>query len=256
MNILRVFVVTLLLLAFGRVATAQETPKAVLADEFANLFCSEDNRSRMDNFLALLSQKTDSIGYVLGSADKSIPGRFSTYFTTFQNHVVNRKFDSNRVKFFRVPDSNAMHFQFWIVPKGATPPEFPASFVSSKLESATLFDSSEIYRLENGSVNFGDDGGDAVEPCDWGLDLNRFAMWLNADTNLSGYLIASSKNSLDAAKAKIALRLTEKTLVKEHGVAPRRLKTMYVGLRKGTEMQLWLVPKNGSVPELREGTAR
>lgn len=256
MNLPRIYLIAILLLSFGVGANSQKPPKAVLVDEFANILCSEDNRTKIDSFFAEISQTPKSIGYVIGSADASIPGRFNKYFKSFQSHVLFRRFDPKRIQFFRGPDMDSMLFRFWIVREGSQPPDLPPTYLAPKIEQPTLFDSSEIFLIKNDQVNFGDDGGDALEPCDWGLDLNQFAMSLNADSNLTGYLMASSKNNRDKAKAMTALQLTTMNMSKMYGVASHRLKTIYVGSRKETEMQLWLVPKGSSLPKFREGITR
>jgi hypothetical protein len=256
MSLLRIYLIAILLLAFDVSAISQEPPKAVLVDEFANILCSEDNRAKIDNFFAEISQTPNSLGYVVGSADASVPGRFNKYFKSFQSHVLFRRFDPKRIQFFRGPDTDKMHFRFWIVPEGSQSPDLPPTYRAPKIEQPTLFDSSEIFRIKNNQVNFGDDGGDALEPCDWGLDLNQFAMSLNSDSSLTGYLMASSKDTRDKAKAKTALQLTARDMSKMYGVASHRLKTIYVGSRKDTEMQLWLVPKESALPRFRDNIQR
>ena len=45
MNLPRIYLIALLLLAFGVDVNSQERPKAILVDEFANLFCSDELRA-------------------------------------------------------------------------------------------------------------------------------------------------------------------------------------------------------------------
>lgn len=249
MNLGALFSTAFLLLAFSVVAKGQERPKAVLIDEFANLFCSEDLRAKLDNFFATISERPGSVGYVVANADASMVGRFHKYFRMFQNQVRFRNFDPNRVKFYRGSNADSLHFQFWLVPKGALPPDIPLEFRAEPNKKPMMFDASEISSVRKGMVEFGGDLGG--EPCDVGLDLNQFAITSGANTSLNGYLVASSNSRRDSLKAMTALKLTASRLVSQHRVPAHRIKTLHVGDRKSRVMQLWLVPKGAPTPSFR-----
>jgi len=252
MNLPKIYLIAILVLAFCLGANSQEPPKAVLVDEFANLFCSDELRARLDNFFSTISEAPGSVGYIVANADTSMPGRFHKYFRMFQNHVRFRRFFPDRVSYFRGPDKDALHFQFWLVPKGAPQPDIPLEFRQEQVGRLVLFDASEISSVKKGVVEFGGDFGN--EPCDFGLDLNQFAINLGANPSLNGYLVASSNGRRDSVRTKMALNLTAAELIKQHRVPAHRIKTLYVGDRKSQVMQLWLVPKGALPPSFRENS--
>ena len=200
-----------------------------------------------------LQQRPGSIGYIVGSADSTIPGRFYKYFKAFQQHVVFRQFDTNRIKFYRAPDGSSMQLDYWISADGITQPELPEAYRRSAITDATLYDSSSITSVSVEGVEF---GFESEEPCDWGLDLRHFAMTVNANPKLEAYLMASAGSRSTVNFARRALRLTVRELSEDHGLSARRVKTKFVGVRERTEMQLWIVPMGSPVPEFREGTLR
>lgn len=232
---------------FASIASGQGEPKAVLHDEFSNAFCSEIIKLKLDILLATLSDKPESIGYIVANADAAMPGRFHKYFRTFQNHVRYRRFDPDRIKYFRGPDKDSLWVQLWVVPKGAASPEVELRFQQKPIIDPVLFDASEITSVKNGEVEFGGDWGG--EPCDFGLDLNMFAIYLGGNPELEAYLVASSASRRERSKAQSALRLTAAKLAKEHGILRSRIKTLFAGDKENSEMQLWLVPKDTKPPE-------
>lgn len=119
MNLPRIYLIAILLLAFGVGANGQSRPKAVLVDEFANEFCTDPLRSKIDNFLMEISQRPDWVGYVIKNADQTIPGRFERYFNLFHNHAPYRGFDVNKIKLYRREEGDSMAFQFWVAPPRA-----------------------------------------------------------------------------------------------------------------------------------------
>lgn len=201
-----------------------------------------------------LQQRPGSVGYVIASADRSIPGRFLKYFTNFQLHVGFRRFDTGRVKFYRAPDGDSMRFDYWISVDGVTTPELPPHYRSAKIVEPTLFDSSEIIKITKGVVEFGY-GFETAEPCDWGLRLNDFAMAVNADPNLQAYLVASAGKRNRVGFVRRALQITSRTLSREHGITASRIKTSFAGVLQDDEMQLWLVPKGSPAPTFRPATS-
>jgi hypothetical protein len=228
----------------------QDSPQFFQSDQTENSFCTEDAKSRMDAFMIELQQRPGAIGYVIANADRSIPGRFQKYFKNFQWHIGYRRFDTDRIKFYRAPDGGSMRFDYWISIDGISKPELPPPYRSAAIVEPTLYDSSAIISITKDGVEFGF-GFETVEPCDWGLNLFDFAMVLNSDPNLQAYLIASAANRTRANFVRRALRLTSTTLSLEHGIPARRIETIFAGIRKGDEMQLWLVPKGNKPPSFR-----
>ncbi len=232
---------------------AQDQKQLFQPDLTENSLCTEDSRFRMDSFMVELQQTPGSIGYVIANADRSMLGRFLKYFSTFQKHVVFRRFDPNRIKIFRAPDAGTMRFDYWISVDGVSKPELPPPYRTTAIAEPTLFDSSSIISITKEGVEFGY-GFDTTEPCDWGLNLYDFAIALNSDPNLQAYLIASVANRNRASIVRRALQLTSTKLSREHGIPARKIKTRFAGLREADEMQLWLVPIGSPAPTFRAGT--
>jgi hypothetical protein len=246
MILVRYISIHIAIAVFSTLAIAQTEGPLILSDQSENLFCTEDVRLKMDSFMLEVQQRPGSIGYIVGSANSSVPGRFNKYFKAFQQHVVIRQFDTSRMKFYRAQDGGSMRFDYWISADGITRPELPEAYRRSAITGATLYDSSLISSFFRDGVEFG-------HACDWGLDLRHFAMTVNADPNLEAYLIATAGSRSNVNLARQALSLTARELSKDHGLSARRIKTRFVGVRERTEMQLWIAPKGSPVPEFREG---
>ena len=248
----RRFLIVLLLLALFTCVNAQAPAKATLSDEFANLFCTDELRSRIDNFFARLSDSPGSTGYVVVSPDARIPGRAAKIVQTIRNHTRFRNFDAERIRFIDTAPGDWTHFRFWIVPAGAATPDV-SRVEQAAVKLTTLFDSSGIAAVKNGEVEFGE-GYDSGEPCDLGLQLDQFAEALRADERLTAYLVASAGKRREVSRVRTALRLTVNVLARSYKVPVRRIRTIYAGQLGESAMQLWLVPAGGKVPRYRQGT--
>ncbi len=224
--------------------TAQDEPKAVLVDELTNIFCTEENRTRLDSLMVELQNKPGSTGYVIGHADRAMPGRFLKYLATYKWHVPYRRFDPARVKFLRGEDFDQTTFRFWLVPEGAEPPAPEIPYSPARVEKQTLFDSSAIVSIIGGKVNFGFDVKGDGEPCDWGLLLDHYAEALAEDADLIGHLVVYSDKKRGRSFVNRAAQMTVKELASKHGVPAKRLKTAYAGKSEFSKMELWLVPKS------------
>ena len=251
MQLVRYISIHIAIALFSALAIAQNDNPLILSDQSENTFCSDDVRARWDSFMLEVQQRPGSIGYIVGSANSSLPGRFYKYFKAFQQHIVFRQFDPSRIKFHRAQDGGSMRFDYWISADGITQPELPEAYRRSAITDATLYDSSSITSISAEGVEF---GFESEEPCDWGLDLRHFAMTVNVDPNLEAYLMASAGSRSNISFARRALQLTARELSKDHGLSARRVKTKFVGVRERTEMHLWIVPMGSPVPEFREGT--
>lgn len=234
---------TLLLLFV--VARSQEQPKAVLVDEFGE-FCSEDARSRIDSFFLIISDSPNSTGYIVGLAQTSLPGRYSKFVRLLHNQIAFRRFDPNKVKLLRGPDREDLRIQFWLVPPGSSFSDSLRGYVRSPILVPTSFDASAIESIDKGEVVFGDGDG---EPCDFGLRLEDFAQELRQQDNLEAHLVATSDQDHSSRLVQRALRLTQQELTKEYGVRGARIRIVYVGGAKRSEMQLWIVPAGTTRPE-------
>jgi len=242
-----------ILVGLVSVTPAQESPKAVLVDELANSLCSDELRGRIDNYFMEISQRPNSVGYVIGNADSAIPGRFERYFKLFHSHARLRRFDVNRIRLYRGPNGSSMAFQLWVVPPGARPPKFPMEFHQQKFVNTTLFDASRIHSIRKGKIEFGE-YTESAEPCDFGIGLSNFAAAVRSDPNLRAYLLVTSGGRRRKAWALGALETARQILSKEYGIKANRIKRIYAGRRSEPVMQLWLVPNGLTTPTFRENS--
>lgn len=235
--------ITLLLLCAG--TSGQNVTKPVLVDEFGEL-CSDDLRSRIDHFFMTISNSPNSIGYVVGHAQASLPGRYEKFVKLFKHHIIFRNFYRDRVEVARSSDREDFRIQFWIIPPGASGSGIAPPYIRSAVLVPTLFDASAIGPIDNGEVQFGGDLGG--EPCDFGLQLGHFAKELSQQPNLEGHLVVTSDRRHSERFVRRVLHLTQKELTKTHGIRGGRIKFSYAGRSKESEMQLWMVPKGTTRP--------
>lgn len=234
------FIAGCILIAAAQTGLSQEAPKAVLFNETADAFCSEAVRTIMDGFLASLANMPGSKGYIVGSADAKMPGRFLKYSNGLQRHVEFRKFDPVRIIHLRERDGSSMRFKFWIVPAGAAPPEI-THWKFEPVRVPTLFDQSAIAAITKGTVEYGEAGTN--EPCDWGLRLEDFANALKNDRETTGHIVSFSDSNNTKQLAEQANRIVSRELRTKFKITAHRIKTIYGGRRENRDIQLWLVPK-------------
>lgn len=113
------FIVIIAVSLFGS-TLGQETPKAVLVDEFGNLQCG-DVLARLDAFMVELQNNPGDSGYVLISEAKRNPRAFQKVVET---SFYMRRFDRERISIVIVGNEIGAGSQFWRVPLGADAPAF------------------------------------------------------------------------------------------------------------------------------------
>src|SRR5436190_12283192 len=117
MNLPRIYLIAILLLAFGVGAPGQEPPKAVSVDEFSKIPC-EDVKGRTDNFLAELNTNIVDSGVVIIARSKS--SQDTKRIITA--HLFNVRFDRSRISIRHSEQSSSHGTQFWRVPPGVDAP--------------------------------------------------------------------------------------------------------------------------------------
>jgi hypothetical protein len=97
--------------------------------------------------------------------------------------------------------------------------------------------------------------------CDFGARLDNFAIHLQQDADVDGYVISYGPAGIGSGSGNYNLAIIENYLVNSRGVEKERFKTVYGGrYNKQTEIatELWLVPRGAEPPELKryENTAK
>lgn len=225
----------------------QGPPKPELTEEFPATLCSDPLRGILDNFFNTIFQQTGSIGSVVVTPDRSIPGRALKYRRIIQNHVELRQFDPTRLVYSETPFGES-RIQLWIFPQGVRPAQKIAE--PWRISETTLFDASSIEI--DSYTRKPEFGGVGDEPCDFGLSFDQFASVFKASKDLSAHVLFASGGRIGRNRANSAAKIAVKHLT-DFGIPRARIRTRYVGRRKQAEMQLWLVPKGSEMPVFRNG---
>lgn len=237
------FLFTVVLSSTG-FSQGQAQPK--LIDEFGAALCSDDLRARIDLFLSTVHGEPGTIGSVNIVPDEKIPGRAKKYRRIIENHLRFRGFGLNRITFSERTSASQSNISLWLVPPGVKlgdPVEAP-----KRITETTLFDATGIWLDRKNGVSIG--GAWADEPCDFGLLFDQIADELKKQADLSAHILYTSGNRVGTRKAKEALN-TVVSQLKKNGVLSARIRPVYVGRRQEAEIQVWLVPENGTQPKLR-----
>jgi len=115
MNLPRIYLIAILLLAFDVGANGQEVPKAVLVDEFEKFGCS-DLRGRIDNFLQSIVGQPGVKGVVASFADGEHKLGAIIREELIKAQVKSRKFPLSRIEFQRAVYDGEPKTQFWSIP--------------------------------------------------------------------------------------------------------------------------------------------
>lgn len=146
--------IILAIIIFAVANVAAQVPQAELIDEFGWVPC-EDLRSRLDNFLATLDKKPESMGLVYvyegkygvtlydkkgGRAEVRLPvvGEAAHRTNIFRVHFGFRKFDPTRYLFIDGGFRENFTVQMWIVPNGAAPPPAKPTLESMKYRKGSF----------------------------------------------------------------------------------------------------------------------
>jgi len=227
MNASRIYLIAVLLLAFGVGANGQEPPKAVLVDEFPAITC-EDLSARLDNFFHELQQKPNAIGYIVLAVDSKRPSGGETFIDGYARW---RQFSEDRFVVTEAKLPSAISAQLWSVPPGAS----LALDVSSTL----------VRRLkpdEKKKRLFSDYGEYA--PCYTGAPLRLAAAYLKSEPGLFANVVIGSKTIRGYKKVKGE---TERLFEAKYSLDKARLRFYRIRTEyepEGPEIaELWIVRK-------------
>jgi hypothetical protein len=88
-----------------------------------------------------------------------------------------------------------------------------------------------------------------IRPADENARLNNFAIELNADPKVQGYLIAYGGRRSQAGEARKAAARAKTYLIKKRRFKAQRLTTVDGGYREEASVELWLVPPGAQPPQ-------
>lgn len=121
MNLPRIYLISILLLAFGVGTNGQEPPKAVLVDEYSVTPCG-DFVGRLDVFLSEFRPNPASTGLIVISHSPEMRHSSMMLKSMMEAHFKWRGFDGSRIEIARI-DADKQNRQFWRLPPGAGRPK-------------------------------------------------------------------------------------------------------------------------------------
>lgn len=248
--------VAILVLCFALALSAQATPHSSpttprLFDEFgAVAHC--DLGARVDNFAIALMDSPDMTGYIVAYGPK-VEGASAakSNLELIKDYLVNsRGFSKRRIKTAyggRNQDLKAPRIQLWIIPQGIDIPE-PEKFETDIETFKGLFNENEIEE-EYLDLVYPEEMGPGI-----GFSLSAaFADMLNQQKKAIAYIVAyNGENAVPGAARRIASEQLD--ALKSYKVDPKRVKTIFGGVRKKTTLQLWILPPDDPAPATDAGS--
>jgi hypothetical protein len=220
----------LLLFAFGKSASAQESRNDLrIFDSFSDYNC-EVLLSRLDAFAVNLSQNSNSRGYVvIYGADDSIKNKFLERYVN--GYRESRKIDKNRFIIISTRANPEFKIEFLISPNGKEKPnvtEEAFSFVLTKTGAPAMFvrETVEVVKRDGKWHYYGDCPACCVES--YYSDL--LAEYLKTNPRLNAQIKISGKSK--DHKEKLASLIREE-LITRYEVSSNRFLIRYVGIDQG-----------------------
>lgn len=243
-------------------------------DEFG--YASEcDLRGRMDNFLVELQNEPESKGYIIFYQGKdALPAHYNTQGRKIYLTLVKlRKFDESRIVLINSFREERVT-EFWIVPPGGEIPQPTNTIEAPKIpENETyLYDSrylqfyyelySRKFLLQTVMDKFSQEDKEFFD------EQEKAAGETSSEEEMPGWLspsfieqIINKKNSkgiilfyvndetYDVNKVRNQIEKAVSYTAKEEKIDRNRLKIIYGGYRSDEAIEMWVVPKNGKMPE-------
>jgi hypothetical protein len=238
-----------LLLIFTINALSQKTSEAIPVDEFGDV-CSEDLMARMDNFMIQINNNPTARGLVVFHGRTDTEGRNLKLADYIARRPTRPGVGLPKLPIIRGENRNKQLIQFWLVPPGAPEPKPDRPYVPSTYAETTLFDRSPVrFHRWEGVLDIYVDGFYDLG-CDFSPNRKVLSEILRMNEDLNAYLVVytDSENRKDGLKlASWALN----DLVKNHKVSRSRVRAIFGGLRKESEIEFWLVPKGKPSPKAR-----
>lgn len=216
----KIILLLLVLFIFFQFCLAQETPKAILFDEFDGRSC-DDFSARIDNFYLELNNNLTSQGYVIFYGNNDELEKKLRYEMMFDGTVKFRKYDKTPIIKIRNEETGNAKVQLWIVPAGAEKPAF----------SETKWDFT--LRPDTKPFIVYADYYDSI--CSSGSYYPIYSEYLLGNPKARGNIVISKKSFRAFLK-------TKKEVLKQlPDVSEKRLKFFHVR-GEGAGFELWIVP--------------
>ena len=240
MNLPRIYLIAVILLAFGVDANGQEPPKAVLVDEFGNLPC-DDLLGRLDNLANEVSKDKGSAGFAV-----IYPGEYVfenvAYERAISNNSVYRGFPKNLVRTILTKRKGLLKLEFWKTTDGSIPKvsEVPADYkmVVSK-RSRFVDDSVEVIKFKGEPEIIG-------EGCMSLFSLDVLSKVLEANSELTAEIVVYNRRRNSAQRLSTLIR---NAAISENKIPKSKLKILYGGsgiarhwAASASAIEIWLTP--------------
>lgn len=224
MNLPRIYLIVILLLAFGVGANSQEPPKAVLIDEFGSLFC-EDLLARTTVLASELNKDPNSRGYISLNTRHGDSKQAESQRRWISSTLQLLGIGIDRYSFY-LEKNNDGSSMFWLIPAGAASP----------VTNATIWN--ELSPDTSRKFMFG--YADEIDICPTYVPAN-FAKILQENPGATGQIIIRLGKDPLVDRFWFAGQYIN-GLVQKYGVPRSRLRLIF---RKGGDMtaaEFWFLP--------------
>lgn len=232
-------------LSFG-----QDKAAGVLFDEFGDQ-CIEHILARRDYFFQALGESPGSRGVIIMYGIREMEGRnakLQEYFSTLDRAARSKHLNTG-IRVIRGENHPLLKLQFWVVPRGATEPQPEQPYKPETYETTKRFDLAwaDFERRDEGqlgiySESFNDLG------CDFSPNRALLSKILKRNPALKLHLIGYRGIETKASRARRVLNFAVRDLVRNYKIPTGRISSAFGGLRKESQIEFFLVPKNGRLP--------
>jgi len=229
---MRLFSLTLTIIAIAGVACAQ-----VKFDSYARLI-TDDEAAHLDLFYDELRNHPNTRGYLVGYNDSSIPpGVFLRRLYGDQAYLTElRGLEPSRISVLEGGYRDKLTFEMWVAPiNSPAPPLTPKRNVSAPTRRL-LFDEE---CLECAPAVFLDLPG-------LGAGLKFYAAALRNAANVRALIVVRPGQETSSAQALADARRAKRKLVRQHGIASRRIGIRLARRRKDNmaTAEMWVIPRS------------
>ena len=230
----------LLVLITGLSAHVAAQKTATKFDEFGRVgHC--DVTARLDNLAIQLQNTPKADAHIIAYAP---PGQGERLLEIIKDYLINtRGLRAKQIKTTyggRNSDLNEARIELWIVPQNAAPPETQTH--ETKVETFT----GRLLHSPAGD-DFGVDVPAEMGPGIGGTTDASFVDILNQQKNAIGYVVVYSGEDMTPGAWRIIAQ-NKIDYLKEYNLESDRVKVIFGGHRKETELELWVLPKNAPPP--------